>query len=182
MWPFHFFLQLSLSSKHAWVSPTGFSGFRLLSPPFVIGWEKASIWLANQFIFLVDSHLIDEAHGTHHGSPHSWRIANVMYTFFCSFLSSSSPLKNIHMILPDYSQSIWAPEVGWGRAGLGRGPQHHWPICVVLSTWVGCIPENQQDDRMAMFRSEIISDGFLCTYNSVLCNLLDFNLESHSSE
>ena len=31
MWPFHF-LQLSLSSKHAWVSPTGFSGFWLLPP------------------------------------------------------------------------------------------------------------------------------------------------------
>ena len=147
------------------------SGFFLLC-----NWlrEGQHLTMANQFIFLADSHLIDEPHGTHHGSPHSWRMANVMYTFFCSFLSSSSPLKNIHMILPDYSQSIWVPEVGWGRAGLGRGPQHHCPICVVLSIWVGCIRENQQDDHMAMFRSEIISDGFLCTYNSVLLQSFGF--------
>lgn len=109
--------------------------------------------------------------------PHKWnarlswqksfigRITSVKYTDSVPSRASPAPLKSC-IILTDYVKKDLVPEVDLGSDGLGRGPQHHCPVCIVLSTWVGCLHRNQQN-RTAMFGSEIISNGFLCSYNSV---------------
>lgn len=88
----------------------------------------------------------------------SWCYVHI----FCSNLSSSRPLKE-----EISSLQIMCRECGLGQSWPWPRAPVHCPICIVLSTWVGCLHQNQQD-RMAMFRSEIISNRFLCSYNPVL--------------
>lgn len=92
----------------------------------------------------------------------SWQIINILLYHF------SLARLVIHM---DFNWKHLASGVAKSRQGLGKRPQSHCPICIVLFTWVGFLHWNQQD-RMAIFRSKIISNGFPCSYNSVLAILV----------
>lgn len=46
----------------------------------------------------------------------------MLWTHFSVHSELLQPLKNIHMILPDYSQSIWVPEVAGAELALAEGP------------------------------------------------------------
>lgn len=82
-----------------------------------------------------------QPHAPHSRSPLIWRITNVVNT---SSVPTWAPLPlRRPIILTNYIKRIWVPEVVRGRDGLGREPQRHCPVCLVLATWVGCLHQNQ---------------------------------------